>query len=51
MAKNWKVYLLTGGRWMGQHEYAKGDRSAVVKATEKKTGKKNGTVKVRKVEE
>ena len=48
---NWKVYLLEGGRWMGQNEYAKGDRSAVVKATEKKTGRKNGTVKVRKVEE
>jgi len=47
----YKVWMLKGGNWEGQNEYAKGDRSAVVKATEKKTGRKNGTVKVRKVEE
>ena len=44
------VYKLDGGNW-NRIGGEKGSRSEIVKKTEKATGQKNGTIKVRKVEE
>ena len=45
----YKIFTLEGGKWKMSNQYVAGVRSNVVKKIEKETGKKNGTVKVRKV--